>query len=686
MTDISCLRILHEGRVAVLVVDNPPVNALSNKLRSALLEAILSVGVDEAVDALVLTGNAGRFVAGADIREMSRPPEAPLLPDLIAAMERCGKPLVAAIDGPALGGGLEIALACDLRLGTSRSQLGLPETRLGLIPGAGGTQRLPRLVGLAEAVGMIAEARIVRGSEAHRLGLLDGNVEGDVVAAAVALAPTTPKRRLSALDVPAGDDAEAASAAALRRGRGATAIAEAIRITQAAAVLPFDAGLALEREIFLRLRASDEAAALRHLFLAERETARLPSAEGILPRCIRHAAVIGGGTMGSAIAVCLADAGLTVDLIEQNPEAAAAGRERVRELYARQQASGRLSAKEAATRLDRVTPQYEPEPIAAADLVIEAAFEDIDVKADIFRRLDRFARPGAILASNTSYLDLDAIADFTSRPQDVLGLHFFSPAHVMKLMEVVRGARTAPDVLVTGLKLAKMLGKIAVVAGTGEGFIGNRIFSHYRKHAEYLLEDGASPREIDEALETYGFAMGPFAVADLSGLDIAWAMRRRRADSRDAAERYVSIPDLLCEAGRLGRKTGRGWYSYDNDRRDDDPDVTRLIEIGRQNVGIRPKQFNGDAIRRRLLAVMANEGAKVLESGVATRSSDIDLVFVNGYGFPRRRGGPMFAADREGLSTVLAEVEAASRAGGAGSEPSELLVELVRGNRSFSEI
>lgn len=686
MTDISCLRILHEGRVAVLVVDNPPVNALSNKLRSALLEAILSVGVDETVDALVLTGNAGRFVAGADIREMSRPPEAPLLPDLIAAMERCGKPLVAAIDGPALGGGLEIALACDLRLGTSRSQLGLPETRLGLIPGAGGTQRLPRLVGLAEAVGMIAEARIVRGSEAHRLGLLDGNVEGDVVAAAVALAPTTPKRRLSALDVPAGDDAEAASAAALRRGRGATAIAEAIRITQAAAVLPFDAGLALEREIFLRLRASDEAAALRHLFLAERETARLPSAEGILPRCIRHAAVIGGGTMGSAIAVCLADAGLTVDLIEQNPEAAAAGRERVRELYARQQASGRLSAKEAATRLDRVTPQYEPEPIAAADLVIEAAFEDIDVKADIFRRLDRFARPGAILASNTSYLDLDAIADFTSRPQDVLGLHFFSPAHVMKLMEVVRGARTAPDVLVTGLKLAKMLGKIAVVAGTGEGFIGNRIFSHYRKHAEYLLEDGASPREIDEALETYGFAMGPFAVADLSGLDIAWAMRRRRADSRDAAERYVSIPDLLCEAGRLGRKTGRGWYSYDNDRRDDDPDVTRLIEIGRQNVGIRPKQFNGDAIRRRLLAVMANEGAKVLESGVATRSSDIDLVFVNGYGFPRRRGGPMFAADREGLSTVLAEVEAASRAGGAGSEPSELLVELVRGNRSFSEI
>ncbi|MFG1333613.1 FAD-dependent oxidoreductase [Xanthobacter autotrophicus] len=677
-----------QGNVAVIAIDFPPVNALSKTVRQGLLDAIGALADDASVAAIVISGGPGRFIAGADIREMSQPPDAPFLPDVVAAMDACAKPVVAAIAGAALGGGCEIALACDLRLGGPKALVGLTETRLGLIPGAGGTQRLPRLVGVAQAIALICEGRVLKAGDALALGLLDEVVEGDLFAEAIARAPGVTKRRLSELPVPAGDDAaeEAAIARARKGAKGVPAIAEAIRVIRAAGEAEFTTGLAAERAAFLALRESAEAKALRHLFFAEREAGKVPGLESVAPRPLEAVAVIGAGTMGAGIAVALADAGLAVTLVERDGEAAAAGLQRLADLYARQVKSGRLTQAQGAERRARVTPTADWSRLAAADLVVEAAFEDMDVKADIFRRLDAVAKPGAVLATNTSYLDLDAIAAETSRPQDVVGLHFFAPANVMKLLEVVRPARTAPDVIATALALAKRMGKQPVVAGNCDGFIGNRIYALYRRHAEVLVEDGASPQEVDAALEAYGFAMGIFAVSDMSGLDIAYAMRKRRAATRDPAERYVAIADRLVEQGRLGRKTGAGWYAYDAaGGKSADPVVEVLIAEARAEKAIVPRSFTPEQIQRRLLAVMANEGAKALAEGIALRASDIDLAFVHGYGFPRTKGGPMWAADQMGLRAVVTEVEAAHAAGGAGSEPAPLLLALARDGRSFAD-
>lgn len=425
------------------------------------------------------------------------------------------------------------------------------------------------------------------------------------------------------------------------------------------------------------------AEALQHLAVAEQLAAVVPGVEDVTPRPVGRIAVIGAGTMGSGIAVSLADAGLVVDLLEQNAGAAAAGARRVQDLYQARVRRGRLAEVEAAERLARTHASDDWSVVGAADLIIEAAFEDMAAKTAIFGRLDQLARPGAVMATNTSYLDVNAIAQATARPADVLGLHFFSPAHVMRLLEVVQADQTAPDVLATGLALGRRIGKLPIVARVCDGFIGNRIFAAYRRHAEYLLEDGASPQEIDDALQAYGFAMGPFAVSDMSGLDIAWAMRKRRASTRNPGERYVSIPDRLCEAGRLGRKAGRGWYDYDGGQARPAPEVDDIIAQERQRLGIQPTRFTPEQIQRRILAVMANEGARVLAEGISLRPSDIDLVFVNGYGFPRLKGGPMFAADQMGLPAALAEVGDAARAGGAGSGPAELLVRLAQGSGSF---
>ena len=443
-------------------------------------------------------------------------------------------------------------------------------------------------------------------------------------------------------------------------------------------------GDALDRKDAHRLDEASAAEAQRYLAEAERLAAMVPGLEDSVPRVVERVAVIGAGTMGSGIAVSLSDAGLTVDLLEQNAEAAEAGAERVRDLYQGRVKRGRLSEADQAERLERIAVSDDWSAVSAADLVIEAAFEDLAVKTDIFTRLDRLARPDAVLATNTSYLDVNAVADITTRPADVLGLHFFSPAHVMRLLEVVQADRTAPDVLATGLALGRRIGKLPIVARVCDGFIGNRIFAVYRRHAEYLLEDGASPREIDDALRAYGFAMGPFEVADMSGLDIAWAMRKRRAPTRDPRERYVSIPDRLCEAGRLGRKSGRGWYDYDGAKARPSAAVDDLISEERHRRGIKARSFTPEEIQRRILAVMANEGAQVLAEGISLQASDIDLVFVNGYGFPRSKGGPMFAADQRGLANVLADVEDAARAGGAGSEPAPLLAELARTGRTVT--
>ncbi|MEW6124562.1 MAG: 3-hydroxyacyl-CoA dehydrogenase NAD-binding domain-containing protein [Pseudomonadota bacterium] len=674
------------GSVAVVEIAYAPVNALSKGVRTGLVEAMATLKADPTVTAVVLSGGPGRFIAGADIREMNAPPDEPFLPDVIAAIVDLDKPVIAAIDGATLGGGLEVALGCDARIGSPKAVLGLSETRLGIIPGAGGTQRLPRIVGIAGAIPLICEARILKAKEAHALGLLDA-VADDPLAAALTFAETAQKRRISDLPLPGGDAAaeQAAADAALKGAKGQPAIGEAVRVIRAAREGSFADGLARERAAFLALRESAEAKALRHLFFAEREAGKVPGLEGAAARAFAQVAVIGAGTMGAGIASALLDAGLTLTLVERDEDAAQAGAARVRGLYDRPLKSGRVSPAQVDERLARLIPTADWDTLSAVDLVIEAAFEDMDVKADIFRRLDAIARPGAVLASNTSYLDLDAIAALTSRPQDVVGLHFFAPANLMKLLEVVRGARTAPDVLATALALAKKIGKQPVVAGNCDGFIGNRIYAVYRRHAEYLVEDGATPQEVDAALEAYGFAMGIFAVSDMSGLDIAFAMRKRRAATRDPNERYVTIPDLLCEAGRLGRKTGAGWYAYDAaGRKTLDPKTDEIIASVRAERGIAARAFTAEEIQRRLVCVMANEGAKELEEGIALRASDIDLAFVNGYGFPRLKGGPMFAADQMGLSAVLAEVEAAHAAGGAGSAPSQLLIDLARSGGSFA--
>jgi 3-hydroxyacyl-CoA dehydrogenase len=687
-TNASPVSVSRHGAAAVVAIANPPVNALSREVRQGLLDAFAFLAEDNAVSAVIVSGGPGRFIAGADLREMNAPPAPPFLPDVVAAIDTFPKPVLAAIDGAALGGGFEIALACDTRIASPNATVGLPETRLGIIPGAGGTQRLPRLVGIARAITLICEARILQAAEAAAAGIIDYVAQGDVLGEAVQRAASASKRRLSEASAPCDGEAEVenAAVAALARSKGLPAVAEAIAIIRAARHRTFSEGLAQERAAFSRLRESPEAKALRHLFFAEREAAKLPGIEGVAARPITRTAIIGAGTMGAGIAAALADAGFTVAVIERDAATVAAGFDRLRASYDRQVKSGRLAANESQERLKRIKVGDDWAALADADLVIEAAFEDFGIKRDIFQALDKMARPGAILATNTSYLDVDAIAAATSRPQEVLGLHFFAPANIMKLLEVVRGAKTSPNVLATALSFAKKIGKLPVVAGNGEGFIGNRIFSAYRRHAEYLVEDGAAPEEVDAALEAYGFAMGFFAVADLSGLDIAWTLRKRRTAMRHPGERYVTIPDTLCEMGRLGRKTGAGWYAYDSTgRKSPDPVVTDIIAAARAAKGIAPHSFTAEQIQRRLLAVMANEGAKVLEAGIAARSSDIDVVFVNGYGFPRHKGGPMWAADQMGLDQVLAEVTEAHRVGGVGSEPAPLLIDLAQRGGKFSD-
>jgi 3-hydroxyacyl-CoA dehydrogenase len=453
-----------------------------------------------------------------------------------------------------------------------------------------------------------------------------------------------------------------------------------------AAALPFQKSVAIEREEFLRLRESEEAKALVHLFFAEREVRKVPGIGAVKPRDVKRVAVIGAGTMGAGIAISFADAGLPVSVIERDDTAAAAGAERIRAIYKRQVESKRIAAEKADERAARISVTDDWSTIGVADLVVEAVFEDMKVKLETFQKIDALAPQEALLATNTSYLDLDAIAAATRRPERVVGLHFFSPANVMRLLEVVRGRATAPLALATALEVARRIGKLPVVAGVCDGFIGNRIFAVYRRHAEYLALDGAPIETIDRAVENYGFAMGPFAVSDLAGLDIGWAMRKRRAATRDPKERYVEVADRLCEQGRFGRKTGRGWYLYpEGGKRVTNPEVAALFAAERVVKGIIPRDFSEDEIVRRLISMMANEGAKVLADGIALRASDIDLVFVNGYGFPAERGGPMFAADSRWLREVLKDVEEAASAGGAGSEPAPLLVELASSGSTFAE-
>jgi 3-hydroxyacyl-CoA dehydrogenase len=667
-----------DGNVAVIVIDNPPVNAGSAEVRRGLLDALEAVGRDDGVKAVVLIGAGNTFIAGSDLREFGQPLQEPQLPEVIAAIEACNKPVVAALHGAALGGGFELALGCDARVAAPGTVVGLPEVTLGIIPGAGGTQRLPRLVGVPKAIELICSGARVPSAQALALGLIDREAEGGLRAVAVTHARSLlgTKARVRDRGVPTADAqaVEQASAAALKAGKGRPAVRAAIEAVTSAAQLPIDEGLARERSAFQALRVSREARALRHQFFAERDSARLPELEGVAPRAVQRVVVIGAGTMGSGIAIAALDAGFDVALLEQDEAALQRGTERIREHYADRVQAGKLKASMAAQCEARLQPSTDWSVLASADVVIEAVFEDLDVKQQVFARIDAVARPGAVLASNTSYLDLDLIARATARAQDVIGLHFFSPANVMRLLEVVRGAATAPDALATGVALARRLRKLPVVTGNAFGFIGNRIYAAYRRQCEFMIEEGAWPEQVDTALEAFGFAMGPFAVADLSGLDIAWRMRQAQAATRDPAARYVHIPDRLCEAGRLGRKSGAGYYLYDggNRGRHSDPAVHALIEQASAEKGLVRRTLGDEEIQRRALLAMVNEAAKLLAEGVARSASDVDAVLVNGFGFPRWEGGPVFWARERGAAALAKDMDWLAGLSGEGFEHGDL--------------
>jgi 3-hydroxyacyl-CoA dehydrogenase len=640
------------GAVLVVGIDNPPVNALSASVRAGLMTALAHAADNDVVTAVIITGAGKTFIGGADIAEFGKPAVAPLLPELIAAIEGSEKPVIATINGAALGGGLEVALACHVRIATPSAQLGLPEVKLGLVPGAGGTQRLPRLIGMMAALEMMASGKPVSGQQALESGLIDAAAEpGDLIQAAIDLAHPQagkPLRRTGALDVPAFDAETFAAEAAkiLKKARGQTAPAEVIRLVTLSAETTLAEGLAEERATFLTLRDSREAKALRHLFFAERAAGKHDGAAK--PRPLGVIGIAGTGLMGSGIAVATLAAGFEVIALEQSEEAALAGAARIREMIFQSVKSGRLRAENAEEQASRLGVTARIEDMARADLVIEAVFDDLDVKIDLFTRLDSVLRPDAILATNTSYLDPDRIAAATAYPERVVGLHFFSPAQVMRLVEVVRCEKTAPDVLATALTFARRLKKIAVISGVTEGFIGNRIFSAYRNEAEKLIEEGALPQTIDRAMTGYGFAMGPFAVFDMAGLEIAWARRKRHAARRDPKAHYFAIPDRLCEAGRFGRKSGKGWYLYPEGKLTIDPEVDAMIAAYRMEKGLVAREIGDDEIVQRLLSAMAAEGSSLLAEGIAARANDVDVVMVHGYGFPAAKGGPMFAAGEAG--------------------------------------
>jgi 3-hydroxyacyl-CoA dehydrogenase len=681
---MTAVSVTEDGEVAIVRVENPPVNALSAAVRAGLVEAVERVAGNDRLKAAIILCAGRTFMAGADVREFGLDLPGPDLPTVVQAILRSPKPWLAAIHGTALGGGLETALACRWRVAAPDARLGLPEVKLGLIPGAGGTQLLPRLIGFEPALDLITSGRQIGAAEAKALGLVDALIEGDLYHGALAFlrAAGSPPPSLAERPVPPFDAGRAQELVAdiRRRARGLEAPAAAADVVLAAARLPLDEGFAAERASFLALRDSIQAKALRHLFFAEREAAKVPGLEGVRPRAVGRVGVVGAGTMGAGIAAAFLDAGYAVTLLETAAGALARGSTRIEENYAGLVKRGRLDEAGAAARLARLDGTTGPEALADADLVVEAVFEDMAVKAALFERLGRIVRPGAILATNTSYLDVEALARASGRPADFLGLHFFAPANVMRLLEVVRTAEVAPDALATGLAIGRKLGKVAVVAGNGDGFIGNRIWAFYRRQLEYLLEDGADPYAIDTAMTAYGFPMGPFAVFDLSGLDIAWAQRKRRAATRPPGERYIRIPDILCEQGRLGRKSGAGWYRYPDGRPEPDPAVLDLIAAERRA----SRHFTAEDIQARARAAMVNEAAKLLAEGMAFRPADVDVVLVHGYGFPPWRGGPLFEADAVGLKGVLADVAAMAEAGGEGSEPAPLLVELANAGSTFA--
>lgn len=684
------VRLETHGDIGLIIIDHPPVNALSAAVRAGLVEAVQQLAASPGLRAGVLACEGRTFVAGADIREFANPVAGAITTNAVcAALDASPKPIVAALHGTTLGGGLELALACHGRIIAPDGKVGLPEVRIGLLPGAGGTQRLPRVAGAMAALDIITSGRHVAADEAAKLGIVDEiatDPRADAMRRAATLADAGRWSRLRDMAPHAVDRTafDAAVGALAKRARGAIAPLKAAEAVGWSLDVPFDEAITRETAAFQALRTGPQSRALRHIFAADRAAVKSPT--DAQPWPVRHAGVIGGGTMGSGIAISLVDSGLHVTLVEVTPKAAQAAETRVRAVYDRQVKSGRLSADIYAERLSRLSFATDMHTLTDADLVIEAIIENLEAKQAVFRILSGLTRRDAILASNTSYLDIDLLADVVDNPERVLGLHFFSPAHVMKLLEIVRPARLSPSVLATALALAKRIGKQAVISGICDGFIGNRIFSTWRKQCDFALEDGALPHEIDRALEAWGMAMGPYAVADLAGLDIGWAQRKRLAPTRNPSARYVPIADWIAERGHFGQKTGAGYYLHRDGKRETDPDVTALVERASAERGIVRQPASPERIQTRVLAAMANEGAKILGEGVALRPSDIDVVLVHGYGFPAWRGGPMHAADEVGLEKVLSVIREMHAESGQGWEPAPLLEKLVAEGRNFASL
>ena len=688
--------------VALLRLSNPPVNGLSFAMRAALGERVTQALADDAVKAIVIAGADRMFCGGADIREFSAPPPpgAAHLPAILDEIEASPKPVVAAIHGVAAGGGMEVALACHVRLAAPGTRLGLPEVTLGILPGAGGTQRMPRLIGIENALDVIVGGKLHPVEKAAALGFVDECIEGDLVATAIArarrlAADGTPLRRASKLtehlDAARGrpeifDDFRKKMA---KRARGFDAPYACVDCVETTLTMPYAEALKNERVVFHRLRESDQSAAQRHAFFAEREVAKIPDVpRDTAVRPIASAGVVGCGTMGGGIAMSIANAGLPVTVLESSPEALDRGMAIIRKNYAATVSKGRLSQTQMDARLARITPTLDDAALGVADVVIEAVFEELPLKKEVFARLDRVCKPEAILATNTSTLDVDAIAAATSRPEQVIGTHFFSPANVMRLMENVRGARTSPETIATVMKLSKKLGKVGVLVGVCDGFVGNRMLYAYRRQADFLLEEGALPEQIDRVIYDFGLPMGPYQMADLAGLDVSWRVRKAQAPTRPAHLRYSPVADRICEQGRYGQKTGAGWYRYEEESRVPipDPAIHELIAGVSAELGIERRAIGDDEIVPRCLYPLVNEGAKILDEGLALRASDIDVIWMHGYGFPRYRGGPMFWADLVGLRTVYDVMSRLHDEHGEWLEPAPLLKRLAEQGKGFKDV
>lgn len=681
--------------VAVLTIENPPVNALSQGVRAGIIAGLDRADADASIQAVVIIGGGRTFIAGADIKEFGKPPTQPYLPDVLKRIEAMTKPVVAALHGTALGGGFEVALTCHWRVGVDGGQVGLPEVKLGLLPGSGGTQRLPRVVGPKVALDMIVSGNPMPNKKAAELGAIDEIVSGDLLAGALAFAKkVVAEKRPLRLVRDMNDKITNVDPAVFadyrksieRKAKGFLGPWRCIDAVEAATRLPMDEGLAKEREFFFECMASPQRAAQIHAFFAEREAAKIPGLpEDVKPKEIKSAAILGAGTMGGGIAMNFANAGIPVKLLDTSQEALTRGLGVIEKNYATSVARGSMKqeAMDRAMKLISATQRFED--IGDADIVVEAVFEEMGVKKEVFAKLDKVMKPGAVLATNTSTLDIDEIASATKRPEAVIGTHFFSPANVMKLLENVRGAKSSPETIATVMALGKTLKKVAVLAGNCDGFIGNRMLHGYTRQANFLLEEGATPEQVDGALERFGLAMGPFRMGDLAGLDVGWRIRKGKAHLRPKDERYSPVADRLCELGRFGQKTGAGFYKYDGRNAVPDPVVQEIILQSAREQGIERREISDEEIVQRCMYPLVNEGAKILEEGIAIRASDIDITYLFGYGFPVYRGGPMFWAEQIGLDKVLATIRGFHKIHGKHWEPANLLVQRAEAGKGWND-